>query len=418
MRSLDEVIRTTISAPSAPDADQLHHDILDALDGMSVPEDAQAAISRPVAELLQLFCEHKARVEAHDQPRVVGRVAVWVNGRRQSVFDDASAEGVKLAAKGGNWACAVIGNGSGARLLVDGQESDPFDYVAAASPVISPDGRTVIAHVCRGDWADGEHFLWVNSELHGPFEGIGADLAVSDHHWAAPIQQEGGRWRVCQDGVMHEATFDAVREYSLAFSADGNHSQYLARTGSDFYVVVDGVAQGPYGGVRRDSMREGIFSSAGRTTYDVSPAGGPYYDHSKQYYAVLDGQMGPAKRRILRTDWSPDGLRLAVVAREAARALSLSVDGETVRTGLLMPTSCPVWSENSQHVAWQFRGSRGPDGDWVSTRRSPHPEFRLHPDLPMTRALMSPVAGGGIALPALNIPSAGRSGTRGMHAVP
>jgi len=136
-------------------------------------------------------------------------------------------------------------------LVVDGEETGPFDFLGSASGIhFSPDGN----RLAFAAWVQAQN-KWhvVVDGKAGPLCDNVGDLAFSpDGKRLAYMACRGDKWQVVLDGEAPppEANgYDALGEGTLQFSPDGRHVAYAARSGRKWMAVVDGHELKPYDGV-------------------------------------------------------------------------------------------------------------------------------------------------------------------------
>jgi hypothetical protein len=135
-----------------------------------------------------------------------------------------------------------------------------------------------------------------------------------DRRQRVEVIEDGSRQFVTIDG-RRAAGYRAIAAWSMAFSADGRHIAYAARTNGHWAVVHQG-RPGP----AWDGIGEIVLSSSGRLAYAAERDG--------SWRVIVDGQAGPRFDAILAGTlrFSRDGRRSAYVGRDR-RGVRAVVDG-------------------------------------------------------------------------------------------
>jgi hypothetical protein len=232
----------------------------------------------------------------------------------------------------------------------------PFDASAARNLALSPDAmRSAFVRAKDGG------FCAVVDGAEGPaYEGVGrAGVVFSpDGKHAAYAARRQGKWRVVLDGKEGEPS-DAVNDETLTFGAEGGRLAYVADRGGKASVVVDGQVGPPFDRVidgtlafspdgthvayaAADAGREFVvhdgapgprYASVGPPRFSTDGAHFAYAAASDDWSAVVyDGgeaapRYGGGAVQRLSVTLSPDGRRLALVARGADGRERVVVDG-------------------------------------------------------------------------------------------
>jgi hypothetical protein len=143
-------------------------------------------------------------------------------------------------------------------------------------------------------------------------------------HYAI-LTMKGSRSLVVVDGVagpLFDELYSTTGERSLtaqnavAFSPNGEHYAYLARTGGEYQMIYDGkeIYRAPYS-ITALRYGELQFSPGGKHVYFIAAE---LTDHSNATYRlVMDGKPGPRTgHQALAPVFSPDDTRWAYVARK------------------------------------------------------------------------------------------------------
>jgi hypothetical protein len=218
-------------------------------------------------------------------------------------------------------------------VSVDGVTGPPFDGIAPATIVLSPDGsRLAYAAERDGRWQV------VDRGVAGPaFDGIGAVLLSPDGGRLAYAGTRGGGWHVVVDGDAGPA-FDDLLAGSLAFSADGGRIAYAGVRGELAHPVIDGRVGPGYPAL----AALGFDDAGGRVAYLVRGefgdrlmidgnvvtehsaiaeyalgAGGRFAvvaDDGAGWFVAIDGVPGPTHVQVRALAFSADGRHVAYVA--------------------------------------------------------------------------------------------------------
>lgn len=193
----------------------------------------------------------------------------------------------------------------GTAMVVDGREEALFDDVR--EPVFSEAGRRLAYAARRGiDW-----FVVVDGEEGPVYEGV-----------SAPV-----------------------------FSPDGGRIAHAALSGEKWFVVVDGQAGPsfdvpPAGRSLRSLVSDAddiVFSPGGQRVPYLAPRG-------RRKVVVVDGQEWPGEGEVGRPIFSPDGSRVAWLARKESEGWQVVVDGQAAPPGGHI--SHLTFSPDGQHMAY------------------------------------------------------------------
>jgi hypothetical protein len=242
-----------------------------------------------------------------------------------------------LSADGAHFAYAGRRDGRDT-LLVDGHPAGSYDYVSEVA--LSPDGSraAVVAGVGKAPGWRMEHLLF----------GLGPTVAH--------LEPDAGKHRVVVDGV---AGPECDWAHDLEFSADGRHLAFVASSGGEQFVVVDGVEQ-----PRRTAIGDGSFrfSPDGRRFCYVAA-------RENGWTLVVDGEEHPVEDIVSGPYFSPDSRHIAYVARERG-SWQAYVDHEprgqarpswTSSVSSSAPRDNPLaltFSPDSAHIAYLAMGDK------------------------------------------------------------
>jgi len=226
------------------------------------------------------------------------KTLLMVDGKKQPVGDvDGFAE-VVFSPDGSRWA-AVAGEGKKRWVIVNGKADPKHDL--AGQITFSPDGKR-----CAYLVKDGAQYRPVVDGTAGePCDDIGVDPAFTfspDGKHVAYAVKKGDTWRTVIDGKAEEA-YDGLTD--IVFSADSAHRAYGGLRDKRIAVVRDGAV-----GTFYDDMVEAPeFAPAGHSLAYVMKDGG-------EQFVVVDGKRGAGYDRAKGFVFSPDGGRLAHLARK------------------------------------------------------------------------------------------------------
>lgn len=255
-------------------------------------------------------------------------------------------------------ALAVLQDGGGQRVRVDGRDGPSFLGIGVEAIAWSPDGRR-LAYPART--ADG----WVVVTASAAGAGAGAEGArvgpahdgIGEIAWSADgkhiayAAERKGRWLVVVDG-REGATFEALRARSLTLSPGGKHFAYAADEGGKVVVVSDGGKSAPYEAVGHLAL---------------GPSGEAAFVARKEAGAVVvvGGKESEVYEDVADLAFSPSGRRLAWTARRRGRWHVLDGGAESEPYDRV---SALVWGAATDALA--YAAGRG-DEEWVVAAGAP-----------------------------------------------
>jgi Tol biopolymer transport system component len=197
------------------------------------------------------------------------------------------------------------------------------------------------------DWHNGPPLPVPAIDVQMNFLGKSEQVMIGHNGFVSPDArhyadiQNAERGQIFLDNVPGKK-FDLITE--TCFSPDSAHFAYSARTGDNFFLVLDGkVADVPGAG------RGLCFSPDSRRFACVLIAGG-------QRRVFVDGVAGNPYYSILpeKTVFSPDSKRLAYIAISGGKAFIVrdGAEGKTYDKILCEPDAVPVFSPDSATLAY------------------------------------------------------------------
>jgi WD40 repeat protein len=257
-------------------------------------------------------------------------------------------------------------------VVLDGVEDDPVEIGGVPAPQFSPAGQLVYKFHTRENRRLVERVV-IDGQPGPSFNRIDSDwnslrFSPQGKHIAYVGQGDFGKYVAVLDGVSGPS-YNAIR--ALSFSPDGRRFAYIGlsrwdKNGTQWVAVVDGVPGKPYDNIDPQSV---VFSADGKRLAYGAQLG------NKQFL-VVDGNPGKAfdlpfdiPRPLPRAVFSPDGKRIGYrlqfrAASERVRVVIDDQEGvEFEHDGSLAPTGgiplgTPVFSPDSQHVAYLTRNAR------------------------------------------------------------
>lgn len=174
-------------------------------------------------------------------------------------------------------------------LIVDGNKFGPYQFVDQLT--FSSDSKT-FAFVAE---IEGNLYVVFENKKYGPYREVHSLTFAPDGKNLAYIVENGpSRFAVIAGGAVLGPYHGIVG--SLRFSPDNNALSFLAYKDSKYYVITDGVAEGPY--------IDAVYS----------PDGGTFarsVDENGKMFVIVDNEkFGPYDRADELT-FSPDGKTLA-----------------------------------------------------------------------------------------------------------
>jgi dipeptidyl aminopeptidase/acylaminoacyl peptidase len=280
--------------------------------------------------------------------RLREKMRVVINGKPGEPFDAVDLESLRFSPDGRRFSYAAndLSKGDHWFCIIDGQQGKRFDGLGV-SYAFSPDGKRFAYTGHRG----GQWFLAVDGEPEVPIEGIvdrslifSPDSRKLAYAAAKPDQRAylvvdgkagpvhdriGGAMPLgpanrasmqsgsgLESGASMSSNYGIAPGVALLFSPNGRRIAYLARSGPQGVVYVDGNADG----VEMDALVGGMLFSddSKRLAY-----GGR---RGNKCFLVVDGQRGADYEALGYFGFSPDGKHIAFVAKQGDK-LTIVVDG-------------------------------------------------------------------------------------------
>ena len=136
---------------------------------------------------------------------------------------------------------------------MDGRASEPADKIympKGGVGVVDVDSRRV---ACSLVTARGVYCL-LDDKTFGPYSDAGMPEVHPESGLATWMARTGNQWTVVVEGEAH-ATYDGLLPGSPCVSPDGRRIAYGAKRGKDWFVVIDREAHGLYRGLLKDTPR-------------------------------------------------------------------------------------------------------------------------------------------------------------------
>ncbi len=192
---------------------------------------------------------------------------------------------------------------------------------------------------------DSEKILSVVSNVE-EFKGQ-AFFSASAARVAYPVKS-GSKWFMVVDGRKDKPYDQTSRGRNGGFSPDGRRFAYVAQTGAKHCIVVDG-KEGP----KFDGVEGPVFSADGKRLAYAAKSG-------NRWSVVADGHKGHLfdSINVSSLTFSPDGRRLAYGAKKG-RKWVLIIDGQ--ESPELDYVDRPVFSPDSKRVAFSAKA----DNRWT-----------------------------------------------------
>lgn len=223
------------------------------------------------------------------------------------MMPDIYPDTIVVSADGKHFAYAAEREKSSA-VVVDGQESGPYDFMWQGRISLSAEG----GRVAYGATRRGQNFVVSNGIEGRPYERVGrVALSADGKHLAYTAVREGMMCLVV-DGVEGEAWEDLGMP---VYAPAGDRLVYTAKRGGQWYVVEGGKTGAGY-------------DEIGRTRF-FSPEGGHIafpVRFGRKWAVVMDGVKGEEYDRVEAIVFSDDGQHMAYVAQDA-RQWKVVVDG-------------------------------------------------------------------------------------------
>jgi hypothetical protein len=243
------------------------------------------------------------------------------------------------------------------QLFVDGK---PWVRGPLARPIIPPAGDIAAAIVAQSTPTYRQFVVVGTTRVEASVAQQVKDVYFSPDgkHYAASCSTETGRHFVVIDGkkgLDYEFLLPVKELADVVFSADSAHSMYIAKSGKNSFVVVDGVESDGYPEINLpsfsgDGKRFGFLASSGEIIN--TPAGA-----TMRRTVVVDGKPVKADGQVLLAlAFSPRGGRYAYIAGSNANPL-LVVDGTADTKNRCCETlggpAAPrfVFSDDGSHIA-------------------------------------------------------------------
>ena len=205
-------------------------------------------------------------------------------------------------------------------VVVDGVESVPYDQLAPAASIFSPDADHVIYAGKRdGSWRlviDGDETPIPYGEVNALVTGPGGErlaLSVEDGVRSRVVERSAGEW-------IERTAFDIIPGDSIKFSADGSVLAYAGRTDDLWYIITENDVTPPYDSMGRGSPQ---LSDNGQHVTWRARIG-------EEWFSFVDGaQFGPYEDSSV-PHLSRDGSRFAFEAERDGRSFVVADGVESV----------------------------------------------------------------------------------------
>lgn len=211
-------------------------------------------------------------------------------------------------------------------IVVNGQEGKPYARISLIT--YSPDGKKIAYWAATGekednlkgmvviDGKEGPTFDWIGESTPGPIgHSVKKYVPVFSPNSSrlAYVALSGNQELVVVDG-KEWARYDEIASFPI-FSPDSKKVAYLARKGGQWLVVVDGIE-----GKKYERIENLMFSPDGQKIAYIA-------FHNDNQLVVVNGNEGPEYQMVDRVTFSPDGKHLAYVA-DIGQKQVLVVDGK------------------------------------------------------------------------------------------
>jgi hypothetical protein len=288
---------------------------------------------------------------------------VVVDGKTSPVYDDYDPWCSEFS-KNGKHLAYVVQQGKKWCVVLDGLPGHPYDDILSASISFSPDG-TRMAYVAQ---VKDKCLAVVDGLESKPYDQIGDAKAAFglfdgrcdgqrvrfslDSKHTAYAARVGERWCVVADGkagelydkVLADASvrddYDAqFSGWQVCLSASGGHIAFAARTGTNWFVVVDGKVGPDYAEIADTSLSLG--SNGTHVAYTAKKG--------SKWCAVVDAHEGPPSDGEAVVTFSPDGARTAYAVKKGEKWFAI-VDG--LQESPFDKKVFPEFSPDSKHVLY------------------------------------------------------------------
>ena len=234
-------------------------------------------------------------------------------------------------------------------VVIDGTVGQPYNTYVKGSLAFSPDSaRWLVA----ADSA-GKRLLLVDGKPGKTYDDIINPHFSPDGKRVAYVARTGSQYFAVIDGVQSPAV-DAIIDNRIIFTPDGKQTAYAARSEEKFMIVSATGEPKPFDAIIGGTL---TYSSDGkRLAAGVA--------HGANYFVIDNAVEGKPFDRIVTASlaFSPDGQRLAYVAERDGKMLVV-VDGKEESSFDVIETP-PVFSGDSKHLAYVTHAAR-------STKRGP-----------------------------------------------
>jgi hypothetical protein len=261
-----------------------------------------------IAELVPLASTSLAAVEVADS-----RSRVHIIGAQRTLqhdwFDNILEGSLLSTPSGGSVYVAQLGDK--ACVVVDGRLDRCFDGVSGLTAT-----RSQVAYFAR---RGSQAFVVRGADLFGPYEDVAGLYASAQSDRAVALVRTDEAW-FADDGVERSEPYERLGEVHLT---SARRTVFWARNGEQEFVVIDGIAFGPYEQVKDRAITIG---ADGVTVAYVARANGRDVLH-------VDGRpYGPAApfQRITEVGIGSDG-RIGFLAQEG-EGRAVVIDGTLLGT--------------------------------------------------------------------------------------
>lgn len=199
--------------------------------------------------------------------------------------------------------------------VVDGKESKPFDSTSSNAPIFSPDSRHVIYLAGHGKQT---HVVTDDVEIVQP-EYVGEPEFSKTGKRMAYVLAHKDQWQVVTDGKAGKPYRGLGN--NIEFSDDEKHVLYRADTPAGQIIVVDGVETEPRPVIEENSYG---FSPDGRRVAYIAR------DSRDAQYVVVDNKKGKTYEDVGNPTFSPDSRHVSYAAWRAGKMMVVTdgVEGE------------------------------------------------------------------------------------------
>jgi Tol biopolymer transport system component len=199
--------------------------------------------------------------------------------------------------------------------VVDGIEGKPFDHASSSAPIFSPDSRRVVYMARHGKQT---HVVIDGVEVVEPEYAGDPEFSKSGKRMAYVVVRKD-QWRVVTDGKEGKPYRGLGN--NIEFSDDEKHVLYRADTPEGQMIVVDGVEPQPRPVIEENSYG---FSPDGRRVAYIAR------ESRDEQYVVVDNKNGKTYEDVGKPTFSPDSGHVIYEAWRAGKMMVVTdgVEGE------------------------------------------------------------------------------------------